>query len=248
MNPLELQKLVDGELSPQERAQLLRAFDHSSNPEVWRSVALAFIEDQVFRDCIQTESSLVMECVPPRESSQEPTEEGALQVNLNKTNELTKASNRNQQAKRWLGWMALAACTMIAGWIGGSWSTNRSKLSPSSNLAATQNPQREVQSPEEVTLFRPVGNLAIVAEDTDGTSDGPQSTKPTLELPVYEVRNDQAEQLLAAQAQSLARIKEEYKRRGYDFNAQTQFIESKLPDGRSLLVPAHQFQIRNVTY
>ena len=48
MNELELQRLVDGELSQAEQQNLLRRLDES--PGDWRTVALAFVEQQVFAD------------------------------------------------------------------------------------------------------------------------------------------------------------------------------------------------------
>ncbi|MFM8328416.1 MAG: hypothetical protein ACKN9U_26440, partial [Pirellulaceae bacterium] len=50
---LELQRLVDGALSTQDRSVLLRRIDES--PELWRVVALQFLEDQALRSALGTE-------------------------------------------------------------------------------------------------------------------------------------------------------------------------------------------------
>ncbi|NIL98401.1 MAG: hypothetical protein GTO62_15045, partial [Planctomycetales bacterium] len=51
MNPapfeLQIQRLVDGELDPEQRAELLRKLD--ADAQAWRDVALAFVEDQSYR-------------------------------------------------------------------------------------------------------------------------------------------------------------------------------------------------------
>jgi len=52
---LELQRLVDGALSTQDRSALLRRIDES--PELWRVVALQFLEDQALRSVLGTEAT-----------------------------------------------------------------------------------------------------------------------------------------------------------------------------------------------
>ena len=44
---IRLQRLVDGALSADEQREFLAGLD--STPELWREVALAFVEEQVFR-------------------------------------------------------------------------------------------------------------------------------------------------------------------------------------------------------
>lgn len=50
IDPLELQRLLDGRLSRSERAAFLDSLD--DDPQHWRTVALAYVEEQVLRETL----------------------------------------------------------------------------------------------------------------------------------------------------------------------------------------------------
>ena len=53
IDDVSLQRLVDGEMSDEERRRYLTSLD--ACPQLWRSVALAFVEGQLLSDVLRRE-------------------------------------------------------------------------------------------------------------------------------------------------------------------------------------------------
>jgi hypothetical protein len=92
-----LDRLVDGELGPQERIQLLAALD--DEPGAWRRCALAFLEAQSWR------WQLARAAAEPLAKSTDPVQ--------------PLAPNR-PRSRAWASWLATAACVLVAFGIGRS--------------------------------------------------------------------------------------------------------------------------------
>eukprot|EP00913_Durusdinium_trenchii_P022853 g21457.t1 len=69
IDPLELQRLLDGRLTRLERAAFLDGLD--DDPDLWRTVALAFVEEQALRDAFSAPVTAVA-ATPAEPSRPEP--------------------------------------------------------------------------------------------------------------------------------------------------------------------------------
>src|SRR5689334_11682113 len=128
-------RLVDGELTPSERRQLLTALD--DRPEDWRRCAIAFLEAQSWREGLGQIA---------RDS---PTEAKELKSPTSVDGRTTK-SNWAAGAK----WLALAASLLVAFELG----SMRQGPTPENNQVAVVTPQATNPSPsgsklkDELTL------------------------------------------------------------------------------------------------
>ncbi|HEY2894881.1 MAG TPA: hypothetical protein VGJ16_11725, partial [Pirellulales bacterium] len=93
--PRVLDRLVDGELGPQERRQLLAALD--DEPGGWRHCALAFLEAQSWR------WQLTRAAAEPLAKSTDPVQ---------------PLPRERPRSRAWASWLATAACVLIAFGIG----------------------------------------------------------------------------------------------------------------------------------
>jgi hypothetical protein len=62
---LDIQRLIDGRLTDQERTGFLRHLDQEQ-PEQWRNLALGFIEEQLFQKALGQKSEQLDLVAPPR--------------------------------------------------------------------------------------------------------------------------------------------------------------------------------------
>ncbi len=92
-SPAMIQKLVDGELEHQVRSQLLSSLE--SDSPVWRKIALAFVENQVFAEALRC---------PLEQKASRPVEEAS------------EAQHGNRRLTVWLA--GLAACLMLGFFVG----------------------------------------------------------------------------------------------------------------------------------
>lgn len=136
-----LDRLVDGELSPMEYRQLLAELEKSGDG--WRRCAHAFLEAQA----LGTSLPLVMASAPPSPKA-EPTPK------------VTTTDGRNFSFRRMERLSALAACVAVAfglGWYVSNWSED-SPVRPGGTLITNnqtqsptvQSPQHEVRKPKFV--------------------------------------------------------------------------------------------------
>jgi hypothetical protein len=248
MDPLEIQRLVDGELPPSERKQLLRQID--SEPENWRMVALALLEEQAFsKEIRQVNGSMVS--MPPN------------------TLTVTRASDAYQDnllltffgKSGWKGIVlsaTLAASvlfvigitvvqTMFNDSVDGSNSTNaiaQSDALPANTITNS--------IPIDNDWGSPVGELTLASDDATLQPSGnfsamqgqAQPRGNTNRIPVYEVRADQAKRWMEDEARRMDSWREQLRQRGYELDSKPNRIEKTLPDGRSLIVPVNQWNVR----
>ena len=62
---LDIQRLIDGRLTEQERTEFLQNLDQE-RPDQWRTIALGFIEEQLFQKALGNESAPPAEIFPER--------------------------------------------------------------------------------------------------------------------------------------------------------------------------------------
>lgn len=226
MDKIELQKLVDGELNRLEQRQLLCQLDEQSTE--WRSVALALLEEQEFRRALGSPSNI----------------HSALDPNTREI-PLVPASPSNHW-KNWLP-MALAASLLVGvGSIGGNWLASRFEKSqtaisdsqPTSIAVAEDKTKASGQS--NYASLKPVGQLSFSTDVASGSNAAP------MQLPIYEAAPDQISQMLHMQQLQMQALNEQLRLRGFQLEWRPEMLESQLPDGRAVIVPVQQVNVRSL--
>lgn len=225
IDPIRLQALVDGECSAAERRRLLSEID--SQPERWRELALALLEEQTFRNEIRLMRS--------EASTVKRTEK-----NLNSLSSLVNDQDRfsDRVKKRWYAAPVLAACLMLSVGVAigrvmrvgvGSfeWGSNSGDMlveNQSTNLKSKGLTQDEY----EKTL--PVADL--------------RTPSSGYEIPVYDVNHVDPALVYAKRAYEIEKAKEQLRRKGYDLDLQHNYLTGQLQDGRKVVVPIQEVGLR----
>ncbi len=215
-------RLVDGELSPEEYRALIASFD--DEPGAWRRCALAFLEAQ----------ALTGELGRVR---------GA--YDLADRPSIKHASPRAAHGFP-LTFLAVAASFLLAFGLGvyaPRFFNDGVQETPLAGNVSLPGAHQEPAQPRHESL-KPIGNVRLVMDGS--TSDGAQSG----ELPVYE--GEDLDQLLRQQAPALApELVDLLRQRGHSVEQQRQLVPVQLEDGRQLVVPIEGYQIipvRNRSY
>lgn len=233
---IDLQRLADGELSPAERNELLRAIDAS--PEAWRRCALAFLEVQALRDEL---GAIAAEAASP----------AAPGSDLPAT-----------PAPRWrIGWLALAASLLTAFAIGlATPSAWRERAAAPPQLAAEQEGgvgQAGGEAPSPTPQQPPEQAVAAAPQQ--------RPDAPNADAVTFWTRDERGErQSLRTRlidADELSRrygvrfdsatppgLHEEFEERGLRLKTRRRFAPLNTEDGRTLVVPVEDLQVTPLTY
>lgn len=217
----ELDRLADGELSPGEQRELLRALEAS--PDNWRRCALAFVEAQTLRREL---SGLA----------------AAPQQHVSVTKPLARPASRSH-------WLALAAAVLVAFTAG--LLANRADPSAPPNeqpLAAAPQPPVAEQGPTREQLANaPVQRVDRPDPDavTFWTRDE-QGQKQSLRTRLVEA--DEMNQRLGVEFRSAVppELRERLKQRGYRVDTRQRFAPLNIDDGRTLVVPVEDMRVEPV--
>ncbi|MCY2976361.1 MAG: hypothetical protein NTW52_17025 [Planctomycetota bacterium] len=250
MDPLEIQRLVDGELPPSERKLLLKQIDLA--PENWRMVALALLEEQAFSKEIRlTNNSMASQ--PPNTltvaRASDAFDDSSLLTFFGKSGWKGIVLSATLAASVLFVIGIAVVQPMFDGSVDGANSTNAIAQSaaspPNTNTNTNSNPlDNDWGTPiGELTLasddasFQPAKNFSAVQGQT-------QPRENTKRIPVYEVRADQARRWMEDEARRMDSWREQLRQRGYELDSKPNRIERTLPDGRSLIVPVNQWNVR----
>jgi hypothetical protein len=108
MNPLHLQKLVDGELDHQSRSMLLASLSNDSSH--WRDIAIAFIEKQIMDEALNSQ---------PAEATRMTNEQSTTQASASSDKAASSPIDQRRNRIQSLLWAAgLAACLLVGIFIG----------------------------------------------------------------------------------------------------------------------------------
>ncbi|WP_422931096.1 hypothetical protein [Singulisphaera sp. PoT] len=148
-----IDRLVDGELSPAERAELLKTLDAS--PDGWRRCALAFLEAQAWRSAMQPS-------VASSSFDTHPWEETPEEIQTSRPPRILKLPT---QAAALLRTVALAACLFLAfamGRMGGERTPSASVpvVMQEVHSSLTSNPSRGESAPKPAVLKTGVEDVA----------------------------------------------------------------------------------------
>ena len=212
-DPIQLQRLVDGELSNSQRTEFLSSIE-DQEASAWREVALAFIEEQVFAESL---GSISRPDVVTEVSHE------------NIVNEESHPEVSRRKTRRGFPLSGLVAMLLlgIAGFLAGRLSVpNDVRIAATAQTPSTENETVE-QSPETVDVpgtEQPQGELARAA--LEGSP-----------------RLQSADQHLVSLQSELQLVSEGLQRHGYRFDTKTEFVPARFADGREDVVPVHTLSI-----
>ena len=244
MDKIELQRLLDGELDHEQRRLLLCQLDQQ--PTQWRTVALAMLEDQAFQRELKSMGQL---SEPMAKTQTVPSMDPVRIVAAKKPTVSEGQKSRTLSDPFMVRWgsTALAASLLVGiGIGGGNWLAQKFE-SKRPSFSATQAPSVavheaivEVKSPSEFRDLKPVGQLRFARDES------PDSKVAPLQLPLFEAAPDQITQMLQMQQRQMQALNEQLRRRGFELDLQSEMLESRLPDGRAVIVPVQQVNVRSI--
>jgi hypothetical protein len=236
-----LQRLVDGALNEYERQEFLVGLE--GQPELWREVALAFVEEQIW----QREIAGLQHGDEQRRPAEENIPAGGRRVSPG----LPAASRRDAAAGRrsWVTVLALSVslfAMLAAGFQLGGW------RSRSQNVAApvveqlggddSRTGTRSVDSPDSETpgsSWRGADNLA-----SDYRIVWPHEEGQVVEMPLIEESQFDTNSWEHGDPMIVEELNKRLRRRGYRADWQTEYLTGRLDDGRQLVVPYRTVSLR----
>jgi hypothetical protein len=219
-----LDRLVDGELPPHECRQLLAALD--DEPGGWRRCALAFLEAQCWRHQL---SRAAAEPILAQLSAQ-------------------SAEIRSGKRRFWGALAAAAACVLVAFAAGTRFPTVETAReaphtahhpAPAAAPAAALAKQLpgKADSPSDAPGPSPWQTLTLTP--ADGSSAEP------FRLRVVEPGSDAASTLAHQEWAVSGQLLRRFEQEGFEVNRQERLLPIELSDGRRVLVPIEEVDIRS---
>ena len=212
------ERLVDGELSADEYAALLKLLDEE--PGGWRACALAFLESQ----------ALAADFRSLRQSfDRAPAAAGGAPAK-----QQIHAASGSVPWQQSLYLLAMAASFLAALSIG--------IVAPRFFSGGVQEPSVAGNShePARHEVLRPVGGVRLVMDGADG------QPIEAGHVPVYEAGEDLNEVLAAGQGTIGPEFIELLERLGFQVQHQPQYVPAPLDDGRQIIVPMDSYRITPV--
>jgi hypothetical protein len=228
-NDARFDRLVDGELPPDEYRALVASLD--DEPGGWRRCALAFLETQalagelagVRRGMTLGDDGGNSPKVPPAGKSQAQPQRGPTSFRL--TTFLAMAASfliafaLGIAAPRWFGS------------VDGPRVAENSNGSPGVNTVAAN-----AGNPPRRESFKPIGNVQLVVDGPGGDSTA------VGDVPIYD---GPMEQWLANERPALSpEVLRTLEDRGHNVERQVEYVPVLLDDGRQVIVPIERYQIR----
>lgn len=234
-----LDRLVDGELAPQQRRELLLALD--DEPGAWRMCAVAFLESQAWR----------------LEMARVASEPILASVHAGARSQPTRPAPRERSA--W-AWSLAAAAGLLVAFVLGTRHAPRplaGDVPPADALvqndpAQAQEPAAPSDEPAEPERHAADANPSNDPTASAKADDAPPwrtlTLKPVgdpdaadpLEVRVLETDGDAPSPLLAPQADLASHLTRQLQRDGWEVNRTERLLPIDLSDGRRVLVPIEQ--------
>jgi len=225
MNPLDLQRIVDGELSHELRSELLRALGPDSSQ--WQELALLLLEDQELSKQILRE--------PP-----------IAPIHLVRAGLESDALPSTRSKKSSLGYRLLAVCAIFTVGLGsglgsGFWfkaiAPEAASTSQASSLTKSDMPSAFPSDSNRASgaSFDYVSPWRVRVENASDRA---------IEIPLVDAREIDPQLILANNALEIAKLNQQLKRRGYELEAKPTMYSGALEDGRRIMVPIHNVSLR----
>lgn len=216
-------RLVDGELSSEERRRLLVSLD--DRPGGWRQCALAFLEAQSWRtDLGQVVKEASAAAPHPRSA--------------------TGATYANRFARRRaLGWLAVAAGLLLAFNLGVVWQNN-SDATPGGILPDGGNSVANVTG--NVGPGNSQGASPSVGKPNDALTfwvNDKSGTRQPVHVPLVDANTLDRELGVQFRSGVPDALRQHLERNGYNVHSQRRYAPLELENGRSLVVPVEDTRI-----
>lgn len=245
MSPLDLQRIVDGELDHSARAEILRSLGDDARQ--WRCLALALIEEQQWSRELRSapcpaDAARISGSEPhpnnPPQSPHRPTEA----VAAGSPASVSLASSGPSFASTpWF--QALAASVVLGigmaggmlvrglprGEVVGRMAEQPARLGGSTNQVAQadQHPGPPTRPPMRMVL--------------SGRGD---ASNPAVEIPIVDGAGIDPKTVLARDARELAQWQDSLKRQGYSLEWKPKLYSGRLNDGSQVVVPVHNVLLK----
>lgn len=227
LDPVLLDRLVDGELAEGERRNLLVSLDRE--PSRWRQCALAFLEAQTWRDLLGVSADNVAEeTALAATNAPAVTADGASEAApLVDPSTAVSARARRGLPRHWL-WIAEMAASFLIAFSLGLWIRGGSLTT---------------------TIARPADPLATAARGTadrgetrtvEVVAQGAGGRIEKMQVPLVENRGWWQSQPAAVVPDEVRRAVE---RSGWQVRQERKYFPIELPDGRRALLPIDQIEM-----
>ncbi len=210
-----LQRLVDGELDQSQRCKFLAEIDAS--PDMWRDVALAFVEQQIWQQEIGALGAVEATFEPRRQNVPAPLSASKVHSNV-----------RLSRIVR------IAVSVLIILGVGyGLGRLSGVEQSPPEQIVQQKPPATPEIAPV-IAEPQPAFHIRLVSEG--GNSDR------VVEIPVYE--SEQIGQLSPAEpdTKAITEFNRKYGSQGYQASWHTEYLTADLDDDRQVIVPIRSLQ------
>jgi hypothetical protein len=236
---LQIQRLIDGECNQAEIRDLLGVADQQ--PEQWKAIATAFVEDQIWRQQFQS-----MESIPsPASSAKAHPAEAEHSDPLVKYDQRGQSSDLSAGKLFRLNGFGLAACVLLAAMMGyvtgqrnlqnfvpvvDAVANNSATVSPGPDTSSSSNPRI---TPASLKADHHLQLVDGQGDDRETILDG--------EIPLYAI--DSPEQLAQIQQPGAEDfpispdLLKQLTGRGFRFRQDLNYISGNLKDGRQFVVP-----------
>lgn len=225
-----MQRLVDGELVYVEIRQLMQAAEN--NPELWRQIAAAFVEDQIWRAEFADEAGTceAESTATPALASRPPA---------------GPAGHMN--GVRWLSMAAMLTLAVTVGFLGGRGDfSSRPRLLDPDGVAGTNRSVPDVTSP--------AAPIALAQNETRNNTpqinpafyhmqlEDPQGNRYLdSEIPLYPV--NQSTDLRRLGPGTIPReVQEQARNSGYQVQQDVRYVSGQLNDGRRFIIPIRNYR------
>lgn len=250
ITPRMLQRLVDGELPPEEYRQVLAALEE--HPGAWRDCALTFLEAQALQWDLgklveRTLSGASAEAVPQLSNGGGSTASAPLPERderaMQRATRSAGAATRHGSAWAAGGhWLSLAACVLLA-LAAGLWSPWRPEPRPGERAMDSPGVPQVTASSPGITAGKSPGPAWGTVQLVADAEASHQQRVPVYELSAAE--DTATVQRWLAEGSALAGELEDLLRRGgFEVQREQHLLAAPLEDGRHAIVPVEGYYLQ----
>jgi len=257
IDPLQLQRLVDGELDQPQIQQMLSAAN--ATPQQWQEIAVGFVENQIWERAFlsdETASSPASVATAPAAEGPTPADQNSVQVTpptvkneLQRTEDHRVDRHPSRHHRSIHSRLVMAASLLAAATIGYMGNQIQNRILPSTKIAENASaPSSEPLIANNTEPKTPGSQLRPAVLEPDYHLEVPQDNEylrdmaagPVAPVPLYRIGN--AEQLKQFNQQRdpvnlPPEILQHLSGSGYQMQQDINFISGHLGDGRSFVVP-----------
>jgi len=242
MSPIQRQRLIDGEISHRERADLLNGLD--KDPGQWRVLALELLEELVWIQQLPKSA----QTHPSQDSfptSQQSTLQTTLQKAVHADRSLDKASSTSWGLRQ-VGVLATAAALLLAlGWfVGRHPSFNHLQPTPQPGQYTAAKPPLTPQTEDQGDVPQQWATNSLPLGRSSMRMQVQGENQFAHEIPLLDAKEFDPKLVLANEALEFAKLNQQLKRKGYQLDVQPQYLSGNLDDGRKILVPVHNVSLK----